>query len=62
MYAKFYDEECGGIEFYITDADTNFLFAYYESQCLVAMGTAQEWLMSYKNSSFLDNIDQIEIK
>lgn len=48
LYAKFYDEECGGIEFYITDADTNFLFAYNESQCLVAMGTAQEWLMSYK--------------
>ena len=50
MFVKFYDEECGGIEFYITDSDTNFLFAYNEAQCLIAMGTAEEWLSSYKNS------------
>jgi hypothetical protein len=49
MFVKFYDEECGGIEFYITDSNTNFLFAYNQAQCLVAMGTAREWLSSYKN-------------
>lgn len=50
MFVKFYDEECGGIEFYITDSDTNFLFAYNEAQCLVAMGIAREWLSSCKKS------------
>ena len=48
MFTKFYDEECGVIEFYITDVDTNFLLAYNHSQCLVALGTAREWLKSDK--------------
>ena len=50
LYVRFYDLECGGIEFYITDAAASFLLAYNESQCLVAMGTAREWLEGYKAS------------
>lgn len=53
MFVKFYDEECGGIEFYITDPNTNFLFAYNQAQCLVAMGTAKDWLKEYKTKETL---------
>lgn len=45
-FVKFYDEECGVIEFYITDKCASFLIAYNHSQCLVTLGTAREWLMS----------------
>lgn len=42
-FVKFYDE-CGLIEFYITDRYTNYLLGYNHSQCLFAMGTAIKWL------------------
>ena len=48
MFVPFYDEECGGIEFYITDSEASFLLAYNEAQCLIAMGTAADWLEGYK--------------
>lgn len=42
-FVEFYDE-CGVIEFYITNWDTDYLLGYNHSQCLFAMGTAVEWL------------------
>lgn len=48
MFVPFYDEECGGIEFYITDSEASFLLAYNEAQCLIAMGTAADWLEGHK--------------
>ena len=35
-------------EFYITDSEASFLLAYNEAQCLIAMGTAADWLEGYK--------------
>ncbi|WP_024291034.1 hypothetical protein [Lacrimispora indolis] len=46
-FVEFYDE-CGVIEFYITDRDANYLLGYNHSQCLFTMGTACEWLENDK--------------
>lgn len=47
-FMDFYSDECGVIEFYITDRETNYFLGYNHSQCLFVMGSAIEWLENDK--------------